>query len=332
MAHEIETMFSVREKPWHYEMTKDVTKLIQEAPTSKDALHLAGLDWEVKQNPVYMIGETKMIDGIEVPQYVEVPNAKANVRSTDNAILGIVTDRYKIVQNTEAFEFTDAIVGETENGVVKYETAGSLNGGRKIWLLAKMPTQKVLDDEVEPYMCFTNSHDGSGAIRICMTPIRVVCNNTLNMALNGAKRQWSTKHVGDMQSKLEEARMCMYMADKYMARLDEEADRLANIKLYREEIDEILAELFPVTEDMSNRKRNNIQEVKDNFYVAYYMPDIAKFRDTAWGAINAMSDMVTHSAPKRNTKDFNANRWNRIMEGHDIMDQFVELVNRKISV
>lgn len=320
MAHEIETMFSVREKPWHYEMTKDVTKLIQEAPTSAEALALAGLDWKVEQTPVYTDA------GIEIPGY------KANRRNTDKAILGIVSNRYQIVQNTEAFEFTDAIVGETENGVVKYETAGSLSGGKKIWLLAKMPTQKVLDDEVEPYMCFTNSHDGSGAIRICMTPIRVVCNNTLNMALNGAKRQWSTKHVGDMQSKLEEAKMCMFMADKYMTRLDEEADRLANIKLYREQIDEILDEMFPVDKEMSERKKNNVQEVKNNYYVAYYMPDIAKFRDTAWGAINAMSDMVTHTAPKRNTKDFNANRWGKIMEGHAMMDQFVELVNRKISV
>ena len=320
MAHEIETMFSVREKPWHYEMTKDVTKLIQEAPTSAEALKLAGLDWRVEQTPVFTD------KGIEIPGY------KANRRNTDNAILGIVSNRYQIVQNTDAFEFTDAIVGETENGVVKYETAGSLSGGKKIWLLAKMPTQKVLDDEVEPYMCFTNSHDGSGAIRICMTPIRVVCNNTLNMALNGAKRQWSTKHVGDMQSKLEEAKMCMFMADQYMTRLDEEADRLANARLYKEEIDEILNEMFPVTEDMTERRKNNIKEVKDNFYVAYYMPDIAKFRDTAWGAVNAMCDMVTHTAPKRNTKDFNANRWGKIMEGHAMMDDFVARVNRKISV
>ena len=320
MAHEIETMFSVREKPWHYEMTKDVTKLIQEAPTSAEALRLAGLDWKVEQTPVYT--ESGML----------IPNYKANVRDTDNAVLGIVSNKYRVVQNTEAFEFTDAIVGETEDGVVKYETAGSLSGGKKIWLLAKMPTQKVLDDEVEPYMCFTNSHDGSGAIRICMTPIRVVCNNTLNMALNGAKRQWSTKHVGDMQSKLKEAQMCMFMADQYMTRLDEEADRLANIKLYREEIDEILDEMFPVTADMGERKKNNIQEVKNNYYVAYYMPDIAKFRDTAWGAINAMSDMVTHTAPKKNTKDFNANRWGKIMEGHAMMDDFVARVNRKISV
>ena len=321
MAHNIETMFSAgRVKPWHYAETSEVTKLIQEAPTSKDALRYAGLDWMVEQTPVYM------------ENGVLIPNYKANVRSTDKSCLGIVTDRYKIVQNTEAFEFTDAIVGETENGVVTYETAGSLCGGRKIWLLAKMPVQKVLDDDVEPYMFFSNSHDGSGAIKVGMTPIRIVCNNTLNMALAGAKRSWSTKHVGDMQSKLEEAKLCLQMADKYMQNLDIEADRLANAKLYKEQIDEILNELFPVNENDSDRKKQNVQSAKDSFYVAYFMPDILKFGESAWRAVNAMSDFVTHSTPKRNTASYNENRWGKIMDGHAIMDQFVELVNKKISV
>ena len=321
MAHNVESMFSAgRVKPWHYLETKEVTKLIQEAPTSKDALHYAGLDWTVEQTPVYME------DGTEIPNY------KANVCSTDKSCLGIVTDRYKIVQNTEAFEFTDAIVGETENGVVTYETAGSLCGGRKIWLLAKMPVQKVLDDEVEPYMFFSNSHDGSGAIKVGMTPIRIVCNNTLNMALAGAKRSWSTKHVGDMQSKLEEAKLCLQMADKYMQNLDIEADRLANAKLYKEQIDEILNEMFPVDDNDSDRKKQNVQSAKDSFYVAYFMPDILKFGESAWRAVNAMSDMVTHSTPKRNTASFNENRWGKIMDGHAMMDQFVELVNKKIAV
>jgi phage/plasmid-like protein (TIGR03299 family) len=321
MAHNVESMFSAnRVVPWHYELTKDATKLIQEAPTSKDALHLAGLDWEVQQTPVYLN------NGIEIPNY------KANVRSTDNACLGIVTDRYKIVQNTEAFEFTDAIVGETEDGVVKYETAGSLCGGKKIWLLAKMPTKKVLDDEVDPYMFFSNTHDGSGAIKVGLTPVRIVCANTLAMALNGSKRSWSTKHVGDMQSKLEEAKWCLQMADKYMQSLDEEADRLANARLYKEQIDEILDELYPIDDNDTDRKKRNVQAEKDNFFVAYFMPDIAKFRDTAWGAVNAMSDVVTHATPKRNTASFNENRWGKIMDGHAIFDRFVELVNQKISV
>ena len=315
MSANVETMFSVRQVPWH-----GLGTIVKEAPTSADALRFAGLDWTVDQTPVYTDA------GIEIPGY------KANRRSSDNSILGIVGDRYRIVQNTEAFEFTDAIVGETENGVVKYETAGSLNGGKKIWLLAKMPTQKILDDDVEPYMCFSNTHDGSGAIRICMTPIRVVCANTLSMALNTAKRQWSTKHMGDMQSKLEEAKLCLQLADKYMRGLDEEADRLANATLYREQIDEILNELFPVEDDASERKKRNVQAMKDDFYVAYFMPDILKFGESAYRAVNAMSDVVTHATPKRNTASYAENRWGRIMDGDAIFDQFVNLVNKKISV
>lgn len=315
MSANVETMMYVREKPWHGLGTK-----VDEAPNSAEALELAGLNWKVEQTPVYTA------DGTLIPNY------KANRRNTDKSVLGIVTDRYQIVQNDEAFEFTDSIVGETENGVVKYETAGSLNHGKKIWLLAKMPTQKVLDDEVEPYMCFTNSHDGSGAIRICMTPIRVVCQNTLNMALSQAKRSWSTKHVGDIEAKLEEAKMCLALADEYMYNLGIEAEKLANATLRREQIDEILNEMFPVDDLTSERKKSNIQQIKDEFYIAYFMPDIEKFRETAWGAINAMSDCVTHTAPKRNTADFYNNRWGKVMEGHPMIDQFVDLVRAKVAV
>lgn len=324
MAHGMEindTMFSAgRQKPWHFSMHPDQVKLIQEAPNSKEALIAAGLDWTVEQTPVYMN------DGTEIKNY------KANVRSDDKTVLGIVTDRYKIVNNVDAFSFTDALVGETEDGVVRYETAGSLNGGKRVWLLAKMPTKKVLDDDVEPYMCFSNSHDGTGAIKVAVTAIRVVCNNTLNLALNTAQRSWSTKHIGNMEDKLEEARHCLGMTNLYMKALDEEADRLANIKLDYEQINEILDQMFPVTEKDTDRKRANVQKVKDNYSICYFMPDIAKFRGTAWGAVNAMSDMVGHSAPSRNTANYEANRWGKIMDGHAWLDEFVKLVNAKVGV
>ena len=212
MAHmimETDYMFSAgRVKPWHYEETKDHVRLIQEAPNSREALVAAGLDWNVVSTPVYQE------NGLLIPGY------KANVRDRDNMVLGIVSERYKVVQNAEAFEFTDSLVGDTEFGEVRYETAGSLCNGKKVWLLAKMPTRKVLDDDVDPYICFANSFDGSGAVQVCATPIRVVCANTMNLALNTAKRKWSTKHVGNMQSKLEEARMCLMLADEYMIALD----------------------------------------------------------------------------------------------------------------
>ena len=314
MSANVESMFYVRQVPWH-----GLGTMVQEAPTSEDALHIAELDWRVEQTPVFTDA------GIEIPGY------KANRRNTDGSILGIVSDRYKIVQNTEAFEFTDAIVGETEDGVVKYETAGSLCGGKRIWLLAKMPTKKVLDDDVEPYMFFSNSHDGTGSIKVGMTPVRIVCANTLAIALNTAKRQWSTKHVGDMQSKPEEAKLCLRMADSYMANLDVEADRLANAKLYMEQVEEILDEMFPVDDNTSERKKNNIVQFKNQFWTAYNMPDIQKFEDSAWMAVNAMSDVITHSAPRRNTASYNENRWGKIMDGHIVFDQFVSMVNKKIA-
>ena len=323
MAHmimETDMMFSAnRVKPWHYEMTKDNVRLIQEAPNSEEALIAAGLDWNVVSTPVYQE------NGLLIHGY------KANVRDKDNSVLGIVSSRYRIVQNTEAFSFTDALIGDTEFGEVRYETAGSLCNGKKVWLLAKMPARNILGDDVEPYICFANSFDGSGAVQVCATPVRICCANTLNLALNTAKRKWSTKHVGDMQSKLEEARLCLQLADKYMTNLDIEADRLANAKLYEEQISEILDEMFPVDDKATERKKNNILQFKNQFWTAYSMPDIQQFENSAWKAVNAMSDIVTHAAPQRASATYNENRWGKLMDGHPIMDQFVTLVNKKIA-
>lgn len=305
MAALVESMMYVREKPWH-----GLGTLVAEAPTSADALRLAGLDWEVKQRNIQVCGGAK------------IENYKANVRSTDGKVLGVVTDRYKIVQNSEAFEFTDSLIG----GEVRYETAGSLNGGKKIWLLAKFPEMELVGDKTEPYLCFSNTHDGSGAIRVCMTPIRVVCNNTLNLALAGAKRAWSVRHTGDMQSKMHEARVCLEMANAYMDDLSRTAYRLANTSVKRDELYALLDELFPVDEDSTDREKKNIERLRNEYMTCYFAPDILKFRGTAWGAVNAMSDMLTHNAPHRKTENYRANNWGRIMDGHAMMDKMTSLL------
>lgn len=314
MAHYLDSMFSVREKPWHYAETKSVAKIIQEAPTSADALTAAGLDWQVIQQPVHLAtGEV-------------IPNYKANIRDKDNSVLGIVTDRYKVVQNNEAFSFTDSLIG----GEVRYETAGALSGGRKVWLLAKLPETEIVGDAVEPYLCFTNSHDGTGAIRICMTPIRVVCNNTLNLALNTAKRAWSTKHLGNVEQKIQEARHCLQMANRYMGDLAEYAEALTKTKVSDEELKKILSEMFPVEEDATDRKKSSAEQAKESYMICYFAPDIEKFRGTAWGVVNAMADMVGHTAPLRQTKNYAENNWGRIMDGHILMDKLVERVGAMV--
>ena len=139
-----------------------------------------------------------------------------------------------------------------------YATAGSLFGGRKIFLLAKLPQRRILDDAVDPYICFTNSHDGTGAIQACATPIRVVCNNTLNLALNGAARKRSTKHVGDIERKLEEARQTLALMDTYMQTLDNTADMLAHSRVTMEDIVEIIDDIFPEDIEMSDRRKDNL--------------------------------------------------------------------------
>ncbi len=306
MAALVETMMYVRETPWHGLGTK-----VDEAPTSADALRLAQLDWTVDQHPVFA-------DGNEVSGY------KANVRSSDGRCLGIVSNRYKVVQNVDAFSFTDSLIG----GDVRYETAGSLNGGRKIWLLARLPETEICGDKTDPYMVFSNTHDGTGAVRVCMTPVRVVCNNTLNLALGSAQRAWSVRHVGDIAVRLNEARHCLDMANQYMGELGIEADRLANKTVTDERLKQILDELFPANDDMSDIQKRHVQQLKDEYMVCYFAPDIAKFRGTAWGAVNAMSDMVTHNKPHRNTANYRENNWGRVMGGHWLIDAMTAAVRK----
>lgn len=306
----VEEMFSVREKPWHYEITKDRTKILENAPTSKDAIELAGLNWIVEGKPIYDENGK------------EIHGFKANTRSSDNSILGIVTNKYKIVQNFEAFDFTDNLIGEE----MFYETAGSLKNGKTIWLLGKLPEKYIVGDKFEPYVCFTNSHDGTGAIKIAMTPIRVVCNNTLNMAISGAKRIWSTKHMGNINAKLAEARHTLSLANDYMESLSIEADKLANTKMDEDEVIKTLNEMFPLDENASDRQKQNVQNAKDGIMYCMLRPDLVQFLNTRWGFINAVSDFVGHASPARMTDNYEENNWGKIINGHPIFDKAVSLV------
>lgn len=306
MSDFVETMFYAgREKPWHGLGTQ-----VDVAPTSADALRLAGLDWEVEKRKIFT-GFGKAI-----PEYF------ANTRMSDESILGIVGNRYQVVQNKEAFEFTDALLGEG----VTYETAGSLREGRQIWLLAKLDSVNIVGDEVEPYIVFTNTHDGTGAVRACMTPIRVVCNNTLNAALKGAKRSWSTPHRGDVKGRLDEAKQTLFLANKYLAALDATADMLANEKLTEEQVVICLANMFPLKKDATDREKQTVETMKDGIMACMIAPDILKFAGTKWGFINAVSDYVGHGDPIRKSKHWEENRWGSIIGGAPLFDKAVEAV------
>ena len=280
MSANVETMFYTRVTPWHGLGTR-----VEEAPDSREALILAGLDWQVIQKPI-MTGDGQPIDGF-----------KANIRDQDGQVLGVVTDRYKVVQNEDAFAFTDELLGE---GVV-YETAGSLQKGRRTWILAKLPQRYIISgDEITPYLVFMNSHDGTGAIKAAMTPVRVVCQNTLNLALSTAKRSWSTVHTGNIQGKLEDARNTLLYADRYMAELGKAVDELQQIRLSDKKVYEYINALFPLVDGATEQQEKNLLKLKEDVKLRYFeAPDLKQVGKNGYRFINAVSDFATHAKPLR---------------------------------
>lgn len=307
MAANVETMFYTREKPWH-----GLGVQVQEAPSSKEALRLAGLDWRVEQEPIC------------TEQREEIIGYKANVRNYDRKVLGVVTDRYKVIQNEDAFLFTDELLGRG----VRYETAGSLQGGRKVWILARLPREYVISGErISPYLVFSNTHDGSGAVKVAVTPIRVVCNNTLNLALGTAKRSWSMIHTGDIQGKMQEARDTLFMAEDYMDKLGKAFDTLRRQKLSSSQVKEYIDLLLPLENGTSAVQERNILKLRSDMEKRYFKaPDLQDMGNNAYRFINAVSDFATHAEPLRKTVNYNENMFAKTVEGNPLIDRAYQIL------
>ena len=308
MAANVEKMFYVRETPWHGLGTR-----VMEAPASREALQIAGLDWKVFQEPIYTAGK-EPIQGFKV-----------NVRDIDRKVLGVVSDRYKIVQNQEAFSFTDELLGEG----VRYETAGSLQNGRKVWLLARMPHEYIISGErITPYLVFFNSHDGSGAIKAALTPIRVVCQNTLNLALSTAKRSWSMIHTGNIQGKIQEARDTLFMAEKYMDSLGKEFENLRKKKLSDRQVQEYIEILLPIEDGSTPQQIRNMKRLREDLKLRYFdAPDLKDVGNNGYRFVNAVSDFATHGNPLRRTANYRENLFARTVEGNPLIDKAYQMVS-----
>ncbi len=308
MAANVETMFYARETPWHGLGTK-----VASAPTSGDALRLAGLGWQVLQEPIYTENEEK-IEGF-----------KANVRDSDRKVLGVVTDRYKIIQNEEAFAFTDSLLGEG----VRYETAGSLMGGRKVWLLAHMPHEYIISGErISPYLVFSNTHDGSGAVRVALTPIRVVCSNTLNLALATAKRSWSMVHTGNIKDRLKEAGDTLFLAGKYMESLGKEFERLRAVKLTDKQVLGYIEILLPSEDGATPQQARNMARLREDMKARYFdAPDLQDVGKNAYRFINAVSDFATHAQPLRRSANYRETLFSKTVEGNPLIDRAYQMVS-----
>lgn len=281
-------------RPWH-----GIGTVIGGTPTSDEAIRLAKLDWDVIQYPVVANGNT-------------VEGYFANVRSDTNEALGVVKGRYKVLQNREAFTFVDDIVGNGETEV-RYETAGSLFNGRRVFLLCKLPDSDVLGDRMENWLFFTNSHDGSASLTAGITNVRVVCNNTLQLALRTCQRSWKCRHTESIQSRKDEAKQSLGLAVRYMDGMRETAGWMAH-KLINEE------QFFKSLFEGSGMNLKNSEELVLRIHDIYHTKDdLANFRGTAWGMYNAVADYVSNGEPLRRNRNFEQNRLAGFFDGYRML-------------
>ncbi len=325
MAANVEWMFSGNNvTPWH-----NIGEVIKGTLSSEEAIKVAKLDWEVIPMPIYD------------EKGREIPGFKVNRRTSDGKNLGVVTNKYKVVQNKDAFAFTDALLGEG----VQYETAGSLSSGKRVWMMARMEKTLLAEEEIDPYLVFTNSHDGTGAVRVAITPVRTVCENTLNLALRKASRHWSCSHMGYIEHKLDEARYTLASAERYMEALEEEFGELklktVSERQVREMTDKLLElefnDLFKKAiktgkivefkealrqqkaEEKISRKRNDIL----NIY--FDKPDLCGTEHSAFRFVNAVSDYATHTTDHKNTANYQENLFMKTIDGNNLIDTSYQL-------
>lgn len=239
-----DTMMSVREVPWHGKGT-----VLEEYPGDlAEALDASGLGWRVNQGDLFYVkggqfhsNEIDPETGLYIPSLeasiAKAQDYRANLRVDTGEILGIVGDDYKVVQNIEAFRWLEALLG----GDLKWETAGSLNNGRRVWVLVTPGEQvEVGGDPTQLYVYCSNSHDGSQAVVAAATKVRIVCANTLGWAEREAlncPRTYRFRHTGDMQLKLDEARKVMGIVLDWDAAFKELGDKLARENISADRFD-----------------------------------------------------------------------------------------------
>ncbi len=185
----------------------------------------------------------------------------------------------------------------------------------------------MADEQIEPYLVFSSSHDGSGAIKVAMTPVRVVCQNTLNLALSSATRIWSTVHLGNLSAKLDEAHNTLQIAEKYMDNLDTEFSRLSNISLSDQKVREYIEMLLPLDDQPTDIHRKNIERIREDLTLRYFeAPDLAHVGKNSYRFICAVSDFATHAKPLRMTAKYKENMFAKTIEGNLLIDKAYDMV------
>lgn len=295
MAHHINyneqtqkhSFFSVKEKAWH-----GLGQLVEDYPISAEALQFAGLDFEVCKSP--------NIHRLPSGEEIISDNSFFTFRTDTNEILGNkLGNDYQVVQNKDAFSFFDAIVDNKEG--ILYETAGALGKGERIFITAKLPDyiRVGYDDLIEKYLFMTTSHDGSGSITAAFTPVRIVCNNTLNAALRNSSNCIKIKHTNNAKERLQQAHKLMGISNLYAQELEELFNHWTKVKITDKQVlklvqqamassKEILQNVLDGNEDENSgyfkNVCNNILE-----YNQTHSQQTATTKGTLFGAYNAIT-------------------------------------------
>jgi len=285
-----DTMFSVRKVPWH-----GMGAVLDDAPADiDDALRKSGLDWDVVQTPVLFRPPTAS-GVVEARRPNEdKPAAFVNTRSDDGSVLGIVSDRYRIMQNREAFSWLGNLIGSE----LHFETAGSLNGGKRTWVLANLPDHvEVGGDAVKMFIFVTNAHDGTRAVKAAVSPIRIVCQNTLTFALQSAPRIYSLNHIADPNGKLLEARAVMGVTMNYAKQFKDLGDRLASEQMTERQLKAVLTKLYPTDDGLglTDRKKANREEAKAHIMHLFTEgKTVGAAPGSRWSGLNAICEFADY--------------------------------------
>ena len=305
MSHGItnnDSMFSVREMPWH-----GLGAVLDHYPRSIDeALDKAGLGWKVTHGDVLVVERPEWIDDFGTTHPAKLTPAKgfrANLREDTGAVLGIVSDEYEVVDNRDAFRFLDTVIGSE----LYFETAGSLWGGRRVWCLARLAEYIELGGDLSAtYIYLANSHDGSMAVTPAVTPIRIVCANTLGAAVRqaehgpAAQRTFRFRYTGNLESKFAEARQVLGMTINYETRFNALADRLALERIGAPTVEHgVLRHLWVIDDDTGPRARANRERAIKHILAIFRGRGPAgdttgNSPGTKWTAFNAIAEHLDY--------------------------------------
>jgi len=283
MAANVETMCYYGAAPWHGLGTK-----VDHLMTADEALKESGLDWIVAKEKVFFTDKSG--------KKHLIPGKYATVRNIDQRPLGIVGASYVPVQNIDALNFVDAL---TETGDAKYETAGSLQFGRIVWVMATIPSNGGIDP-VEKYLLCTTSHDGTSPVMVTATPVRVVCNNTLNVALRGSKNKFRIRHTTNVEDKIAEAKKVFADSLKYFKVMDTHFDRLKDKKFTEDQLVLAVKKIFGQDvedDDLSKRQVTRLDKITDKVIELSQTgagTNLDGVRGTAWGGLNAVTEFLDH--------------------------------------